>query len=88
MDDSSIDHVDEEVQGINFGQALVFLKEGHKLQRAGWNGKGQWVLMQEPDEHSLMTQPYIYIKNAQGGYVPWAPSQGDLFAEDWQVVYY
>lgn len=27
-------------QCLTFGDALYFLKQGHKLQRRGWNGKG------------------------------------------------
>lgn len=28
-------------------------------------------------------QPFLMLHNAQGGYCPWVPSTGDLFAEDW-----
>ncbi|MDQ6418679.1 DUF2829 domain-containing protein [Paenibacillus sp. LHD-117] len=31
--------------GLTFGAALVNLKEGKKLARSGWNGKGQFVVM-------------------------------------------
>ena len=30
--------------------------------------------------------PYLLMRNAQGVFVPWQASQGDLLAEDWQVV--
>lgn len=71
---------------MNFQDALAAAKNGHKIAREGWNGKGQNVSAQFPDEHSMMTAPYLYLFNAQGGFVPWVPSQGDLFAEDWGVV--
>jgi hypothetical protein len=29
----------------NFGDALYFLKAGQKLARAGWNGKGMWIIL-------------------------------------------
>lgn len=29
----------------SFGEALELLKEGKKLARYGWNGKGQWVVL-------------------------------------------
>ncbi|MFE9834093.1 DUF2829 domain-containing protein [Streptomyces sp. NPDC005551] len=29
-------------------------------------------------------QPYMMIRNRDGSFVPWTPSQTDLFAEDWQ----
>lgn len=31
----------------DFGVALDFLKEGHKATRAGWNGKGMFVVLQK-----------------------------------------
>jgi hypothetical protein len=30
--------------------------------------------------------PYLMLCNAQGVFVPWLASQGDLLAEDWQTV--
>ena len=30
---------------MNFGQALEAAKEGKKVQRAGWNGKGMFVVL-------------------------------------------
>lgn len=68
---------------LNFGQALEHLKAGGKVARAGWNGKGMWLALQRPDEHSKMTLPYIYMSTVTGDLVPWLPSQTDLLAEDW-----
>ena len=28
---------------MNFGEALEALKDGQRVQRAGWNGKGMWL---------------------------------------------
>ena len=71
---------------LTFSTALVLIKDGARLQRKGWNGKNQFVEIQRPDQHSKMTEPYLYLRNAQGGLVPWLASQGDLMAEDWQTV--
>jgi hypothetical protein len=30
--------------------------------------------------------PYLMIRNAQGVFVPWLASQGDLLAEDWETA--
>lgn len=30
---------------MNFGQAIESLKEGKKLARLGWDGKGTWVVL-------------------------------------------
>lgn len=33
---------------LNFGQALELLKQGKKVARAGWNGKGMWLSLSGP----------------------------------------
>lgn len=71
---------------MNFGWALEELKAGRKVARGGWNGKNMWVALQRPDEHSKMTEPYVYMKNAQGGLIPWLASQADILAEDWTTA--
>jgi hypothetical protein len=73
---------------ITFGTALAFLKDGKKMTRRGWNGKGLFVEAQFPDEHSKMGNPYLFINaTALGGKLtPWVPSQTDLFGEDWEIV--
>ena len=30
---------------MNFGQAIEALKDGYKVSRAGWNGKGMWLIL-------------------------------------------
>lgn len=30
---------------LNFGDALNALKQGHKVTRSGWNGKGMWLIL-------------------------------------------
>lgn len=69
-----------------FSHALDALKAGMKVTRAGWNGRGQHVEIQRPDKHSRMTAPYAVLKNSNHDLVPWVPSQGDLFANDWAVL--
>ena len=71
---------------MNFGQALSFLNQGEKVQRLGWNGKGMWIALQVPDEHSKMSLPYLYMKTVDDKLVPWLASQTDILAKDWQVV--
>lgn len=70
----------------DFGIALDILKRGGKATRSGWNGKGMWVSMQLPDEHSKMSRPYLYMSTVDGALVPWVASQTDLLAEDWEEV--
>ncbi len=81
---------------MNFGEALEQLKQGFCVYRKGWNGKGIFIELQTPDEHSKMTSPYIYIDTTQlqtdneaapKSRVPWLPSQTDMLAEDWELVF-
>lgn len=86
------------VEGINFGMAVELLKTKVKVARKGWNGKGMWLELQVPDEHSKMTRPYIYMCLPYGSTnhfgddaqeldrVPWLPSQTDILATDYFVV--
>lgn len=70
----------------DFGWALEVLKHGQKVAREGWNGKGQSLELQVPDEHSKMSLPYIFINTVDGHRVPWLASQTDLLSEDWVIV--
>ena len=78
--------------GMNFGLALEAIKQGKKVSRSGWNGKGLWLELQMPDAHSKMTLPYIFMsypadaKTTPGACVPWLASQTDVLAEDWLIV--
>lgn len=71
---------------VKFGEAIELLKRGSRVARTGWNGKGMYLALQKPDEHSKMTLPYIYMYTAQGDRVPWLASQTDLLSEDWIEV--
>lgn len=31
---------------MNFGEALQALKDGERVRRSGWNGKGMWLALQ------------------------------------------
>jgi hypothetical protein len=70
---------------MNFGKAIEEMKLGKKVCRKGWNGKGMWLAIQTPDEHSKMTCPYIYMKTAQDDFIPWLASQADMLADDWEL---
>ncbi len=86
---------------MNFSEALVRIKNGAKLKRSGWNGKEQFVFL-VPGSTFIVNRPpllgiypegtevtyhaHVDIRNQQGVIVPWLASQGDLLAEDWEVV--
>jgi hypothetical protein len=89
---------------IDFSHALRLCKAGSKITRLGWNGKGQYVVLQKgyPEGVAINANtaealkllegsvhafaPYLLLHNAQGVFVPWLASQGDLLAEDWTVT--
>lgn len=91
----------KKAKGLNYSQALALIKTGHRLQRAGWNGKGMFVFLvagsnfavnREPllsilGEGTQVTHhPHIDICHPDGAISVWQPSMGDNMAEDWQVV--
>jgi hypothetical protein len=87
---------------MDFSDALDDCKNGAKITRVGWNGPGQYVVLQKgyPDGIAINVNtaeatgipqgtvcsfaPYLMLRNAQGVFVPWVPSTGDLLAEDWE----
>ena len=81
------------VDGLSFGLAIEALKKGHRVARAGWNGKGMWLLY-IPTSHWETTRhtetldglPWIGMKTADDKFVPWLASQTDVLADDWSVV--
>lgn len=40
----------EELIARDFGTALYALKNGYKVAREGWNGKGMYLLLASPDK--------------------------------------
>lgn len=78
----------------DFGWALSLLKDGRRMARSGWNGKGMWIYLCVPDgDYTLEVTgktygrlPYIYMKTADDKLVPWLASQTDVLAEDWEEV--
>lgn len=86
---------------MNFSDALARIKEGHRLARAGWNGKDMYVFLVPGSVFKVNREPllsmfgegtevkyhaHVDMKTAQGYIVPWLVSQADLLADDWTVV--
>jgi hypothetical protein len=75
--------------GNSFSRVLDEMKltdEFNIAWRAGWNGSDMFICLQQPDEHSKMTLPYLFLRTAGGDLVPWLASQTDLLAEDWYLA--
>lgn len=86
---------------MNFSKALHLIKEGQRLRRTGWNGPDQFVFLVPGSMFEVNRPPllgiyeegtiiryhaHIDLRNQDGVIVPWLASQGDLLAEDWEVV--
>ncbi len=86
---------------MNFGKALEALKQGKKVTRKGWNGKGMFLYYVPVGRYPARTDiaksiaaedgkvdygAYIAMKTAQGYVVPWLASQTDLLGDDWKTA--
>lgn len=85
----------------SFGWAVEKLKDGQKVARAGWNGKGMFLFL-VPGSHFAVNRPpllgiypvgtwidyrpHIDMKTAQGDVVPWVASQSDILENDWTLA--
>lgn len=84
---------------MTFGEALAEIRNGKKIQRKGWNGKGQYVQLaymlacltedgtQIYDfEHEEIGSAFLMFVGTSGYQCGWLASQADMLATDWQVV--
>lgn len=72
---------------MTFGDALVMLKAGGRVCRAGWNGKGMWVeIVDGKDFKFSELLPHFVIKNVNNSFSTWVPSVNDCLAEDWMLL--
>jgi len=86
---------------MTFGDAIDSLKNGKKVSRSGWNGSGMFVFLVNGSKfnvsrppllgifqegHEINYRPHIDIKNVDGSISTWAPSIGDVLAEDWSIA--
>lgn len=85
---------------MKFSEALEHAKQGSKIGREGWNGKGMFVFLVNGDSikvaiHEAYGDPtkdgydvcdFLMMFTAQKDLVPWLASQTDILAEDWCVL--
>jgi len=84
--------------GMPFGLALEALKQGYKVYRTGWNGKGMWlgyvresntINFIDPYSNNLKNYrnyPYVVMKTVEDKIVPWLASQTDMLSDDWCIL--
>ena len=83
---------------MNFGDAIKAVKEGKKIQRAGWNGKNQYVELATcisyrnaageivNVNHDAIGNHALAFVGTSGVQLGWLASQADMLAEDWRVA--
>lgn len=83
---------------MDFGVALGQIKNGMRVQRTGWNGKGMFIFLVQGNpvpggwtytdgkQDNYPCLPFIAMKTADDKVVPWLASQTDVLAEDWQII--
>jgi hypothetical protein len=87
--------------GMSFGLAVEAMKQGFKVSRAGWNGKGMFLYFVGADNYMAKTEAaknfygensmvpyraYIAMKTVTNEVVPWVASQSDILENDWSIV--
>lgn len=97
---SVFDKAYKPTNGLTFGLAIEALKEGFKVARTGWNGKGMFLFVIQGSNDiaklhgygfgELLNEPTfrdaIFMKTADNQLVPWTASQTDMLATDWMVI--
>lgn len=82
---------------MNFGQAIEKVKEGCRISREGWNGKGQYVELATKISyvntkgeivnggHETMGNSALAFVGTSGVQVGWLASQADMLSNDWII---
>jgi hypothetical protein len=83
-------------ENMNFGEALEAVKNGGKIARRGWNGKGQYVFLIGGMELTGFVARNKFGDFATGALaiktsndviqVGWLASQTDMLASDWYLL--
>ncbi len=83
------------------GWAVKQMRNGQKVTRSGWNGKGMFLFLVPgstfevnrrplsdlyPPGTMITYNPHVDMRTADGSIVPWLASQTDLLAQDWELV--
>lgn len=89
-----------EAYSSDFGGALSALRNGRKVSRSGWNGKGMFAYLVPAASYPAQTgiaksffgessmvpyNAYLALKGADNTVSTWVPSVSDVLADDWIV---
>lgn len=95
----SPDEPERPTTGLNFGQALEWLREGKRIQRAAW-APATWLAHQPARRANMAQDPalmelapglpfatrvneFIVLISLRGEISPWVPTSDSLLAKDW-----
>jgi hypothetical protein len=99
--DQNAEHLMPPLLGMDFSTALLAIKEGQRVARAGWNGKGMFIFLVGGSTFQVNREPllsilgegttvhyhgHIDMHTADKMIVPWLASQTDLLVDDWVLV--
>ena len=83
---------------FDFGGAIEAVKDGKRVARMGWNGKGQYVQLATGIsyvtpigsicnvEHRDIGNKCLAFVGTSGVQMGWLASQADMLADDWYIV--
>ena len=99
MERDEFEKICRSAEDMTFGDALEALKDGERVARKGWNGKGMYVFLAHEadfvtdadlsayDQLEVEVADMLVMKTAQDTFQPgWLASQADMLAEDWYIV--
>lgn len=82
---------------MNFGEAIIAMKEGKQVAREGWNGKNQYIELATNisyknakgevvnANHDAIGNQAVAFVGTSGVQLGWLASQADMLANDWVV---
>lgn len=83
---------------FDFGEAIRRMKEGTRVARKGWNGKGQYIMLAINIDYTNLDGKYFHAHHSdigskaiafvgtRGTQIGWLASQADMLADDWYEV--
>lgn len=80
---------------MTYSEVLELINKGYFVARLGWR-ESTFIGKHFPGSMDFMTVPFLYIDTTRivsitpstvKGRAPWVPSQCDMNATDWHIVY-
>ncbi len=87
--------------GNDIGWAVWMMRDGKRVRRSGWNGKGMFLFLVPGSTFQVNRKPllgiypegtqinyhaHVDMRTATGEVIPWNCSQDDLLETDWELA--